>query len=322
MVHTSRGVGRRVTRQTALGLVLALLAALALIAYLRVTLPGPRPTPHRGLRNGVDAYDRVVLADRPTAYWRLDGSAVDVSAHGHTGRYVGGLPKQSSLPNGGPVSDFDGQSQYVSVPSSPEFSISTTGQLTWEAWIQPDVLQFPANMKGYVDFLGKCEHYSPSCEWEGRMYNLQSRANRPSRLSAYVFNSTAGLGSGADWQPSSGQITTSQWLYVVAEYQTVTTPSLCSTRFPGTIRIWVDAVPADAVLHKPTGCMSQYRVTPTAGDSDLTIATMARDSFFAGSIGRVAIYEHLLSMDDIAAHYRAMTGEPPSGTCGKTCSLG
>jgi hypothetical protein len=46
---------------------------------------------------------------------------------------------------------------------------------------------------------------------------------------------------------------------------------------------------------------------------------MATDSWFAGAVGKVALYDALLSDAQIAAHFEAMTGRAPSGSCGDTC---
>ena len=118
----------------------------------------------------------------------------------------------------------------MSVPSNAAFSIPTTHNLTWEAWIRPDVLQFPNDSSGYVDWMGKCQDYGPSCEWEARMYTTTSSADRCNRISAYVFNPSAGLGSAADWQPTCGLIQAGTWYHVVGEYTTLSQPSDCQTR--------------------------------------------------------------------------------------------
>jgi hypothetical protein len=249
------------------------------------------------------------------------GTESDKSGHGHTGTYKG-TPSSSTMPNGDKVSVFDGSSQYLSVPSSSDLSISTTKQLTWEAWVRPDTLQFSnASSDGYIDWMGKCEEYSPSCEWEARMYSSSNAENRPSRMSGYVFNSSAGLGSAADWQPATGMIQAGKWLHVVAEYDLTSTPSGCSSSYPGQINIWVNGVKWDMSNHLPTGCMSQYSVRPSANSSALNIGTMALDTWFKGAIGKVAVYNHLLTQAQISNHYKAMTGKTPSGSCGSTCTL-
>jgi hypothetical protein len=67
--------------------------------------------------------------------------------------------------------------------------------------------------------------------------------------------------------------------------------------------------------------MSQHNIIRTANSSPLDIGTMARDRWFNGAIGKVAIYDKLLSRAQISAHYAAMTGAQPSGSCGNTCTI-
>ncbi len=262
------------------------------------------------------------------AFWNVDvagGAEADLSGNGHTGTYEGGTPTLTSMPDGEQAANFNGSSEYMTVPASASLSIPTTGELTWEAWIRPNVLQFSAasdpEAQGYVDWMGRCQEYSPSCEWEARMYSSVNSEGRCNRLSAYVFNPSAGYGSGAFFQPQCNTLAAGQWLYVVGEYQTQTTPSSCSAANPGTISIWVNGVPWDAGEHYPTGCMSEYGVRPQAGSSPLDIGTMAMDSWFPGAIGKVAIYDYLLSPAQIGAHFTAMTAAPPSGSCASTCTI-
>ena len=237
-----------------------------------------------------NTYDNTILADHPVAYWRMDtpgGSESDLTGRGHTGAYHGGQPGLTTLPDGESAVDFNGNGEYMTVPSSADFSIPTTNQLTWEAWIRPDNLQWTSSndpdSAGYVNWMGKCQDYSPTCEWEARMYSSVNPENRCNRLSAYAFNRTAGLGSGADWQPQCNLLQAGQWLHVVGEYQTTTTPPGCKTAYPGTIDIWVNGVEWNMSYHLPTGCMSQYSITPRAGSSP---PTSARRPSTAGSRAR------------------------------------
>jgi Concanavalin A-like lectin/glucanases superfamily len=283
---------------------------------------------------GTSRYDGIVLADGPVAFWDIaDGGSreVDLSGWGNTATYKGGQPSLVTMPNGDPAADFNpngGSGEYLTVPSRPAFSISTTGALTWEAWIRPDVLQFPHldSTNEYVDFVGKCQSYSPTCEWEGRMYATVTSENRANRISAYAFNPNAGLGSASDWQPSSNLLQAGQWLYVVGEYTTLTSPADCGaddiTHYPGALNIWVNGVEWNQPDHADTGCMAQHDVIPTHGDSPLDIGTMALDTWFNGGIGKVAVYDRLLTQAQINAHYAAMTaGAQPSGSCGDTCTV-
>jgi hypothetical protein len=271
-------------------------------------------------------YDQIILADGPVAYWamnKLTGSEPDLTGNSHTGTYHSGTAASARMPNGDTAADFNGSSQYVSVPSSAAFSIPTTHNLTWEAWIRPDVLQFPNDSNGYVNWMGKCQDFGPTCEWEARMYSTTNSENRCNRMSAYVFNPTAGLGSAADWQPTCGLIQAGSWYHVVGEYTTLMQPSDCqdATMYPGMIDIWVNGVRWAHASHGQTGCMSQYDVIPAANNSPLNIGTMSMDDWFPGAIGKVAIYDKLLSSAQVTAHYRAMTGLSPTGSCGNNCSF-
>jgi hypothetical protein len=48
---------------------------------------------------------------------------------------------------------------------------------------------------------------------------------------------------------------------------------------------------------------------------------MSEDDWFPGAIGKVAIYDKLLSEADILDHYEVMTGQRPSGSCGGNCNF-
>jgi hypothetical protein len=252
----------------------------------------------------------------------LSGTEPDLTGHGHNGTYHGGTTTSAELPNGDHAADFAGNPQYVSVPSSAALSIPTTKNLTWEAWLRPDVLQFDDDSSGYVDWMGKCEEYGPTCEWEARMYNMTNSSDRCNRLSAYAFNPSAGLGSGAYWEAGTcGTIKAGSWYHIVGEYTTEETPSGCDDSYPGRIDIWVNGVQWNQASHGDTGCMSQYEVKPEANDSALNIGTMAKDAWFQGSIAKVAIYDVRLSNEKVRAHYQAMTGKAPTGSCQSTCSF-
>ncbi len=280
--------------------------------------------------NGTNDYDQTILCDHPVAYLAMNqasGSEPDLTNNGHTGTHQGGTLPLVALPNADQASDFNGSSQYVTISSSAAFSIPTTGNLTWEAWIRPDVLQFAHDdgSSGYVDWMGKCQDYGPTCEWEARMYstNTNESPNRPNRISAYVFNPTAGLGSAADWQPAASLIQAGTWYHVVGEYTTLSQPSDCSnaSTYPGSINIWVNGVQWNHSYHGQTGCMSQYNVVPTPNGSPVDIGTMAMDSWFQGAIGKVAFYDYLLTQTQVTNHYQVMTGKQPTGTCADTCAF-
>jgi hypothetical protein len=275
-------------------------------------------------------YNQTVLADHPVAFWNVNATGStesDLTGNGNTGTYQGGSPGASTMPNGEQAALFNGSTEYLTIPSNSSFSIPTTGNLTWEIWIQPTVLQFPNSdvFDNYVDVMGKCANYSPTCEWESRMYNNvpNTQPDRCNRMSAYVFNPSAGEGSAADWQPVCGLIQAGQWLHIVGEYTLLSQPSTCPNAgtYPGSINVWVNGVLWDQAAHNPTGCMSQFSISPKANNSPVNIGTMALDSWFEGAIGKVAIYNYLLTQTQITNHYQTMTGKQPTGSCGTTCTF-
>jgi len=266
------------------------------------------------------SYNQTVLNDKPVAFWPMGNTKVvekDITSNGHNGTYKGNRPFLTNMPNNDSASEFSAPNQYLTIPSSPVFSVTTTHRLTWEAWIKPSTLKFSyASSSGYVEWMGKCQNYAPSCEWTARMYDSTNAQGRCDRLSAYIFNP-----SGAFWQPKCGEIQSNQWIYVVGEYDTDSTPRDCDPAYPGSINIWVDGIEWNQYYHGATGCMSEYSVRPQANNSPLNIGSASLDTWFQGAIGKVAIYNYALSQNQINTHYKSMTGTMPSGYCNDTCSL-
>ncbi|HEY1527483.1 MAG TPA: LamG-like jellyroll fold domain-containing protein [Candidatus Angelobacter sp.] len=281
------------------------------------------------------AYNQTVLGDHPVAFWNVNpmgSTETDLTGNGNTGTYVGGSPTVSTMPNGDQAGVFNGSTEYLTVPTNRTFSIPTTGNLTWEIWIQPAVLNFPNSIQpdGYVNLMGKCVSHPNTglCEWETRMYDTTTSQGRPNRMSAYVFNPNGGEGAGADWQPIANLIQASQWYHIVGEYSTdpSQTPQRCDPNFPGSINIWVNGVPWNQNVHGQTGCMNQpgvATVTPQITGSQFNIGTVDTQSWFEGAIAKVAIYNYLLSQTTITNHYQTMTGKQPTGSCGSagTCTF-
>ena len=85
----------------------------------------------------------------------------------------------------------------------------------------------------------------------------------------------------------------------------------------------LSALLSEAPLGPAASCTAywKYSVVPEANDSPVNIGTMAQDAWFQGAIGKVAIYDFLLSETQITNHYRVMTGESPTGSCDDTCTF-
>lgn len=216
-------------------------------------------------------YDTTVLADAPALFlsnvlWAAD----DAPTLG------------SFLPNGEQAMHFDGVSSYIEISDANALSITTTGELTVEAWIQPTTLTLPhVEGSGYVHWLGKGE--AGQQEYTMRMYSSENTENRDNRISAYAFDKTGGIGPGSYFQD---RLIVGNWIYIVATFT------------PADVTIWRDGLLRDTDPVAP--------VVVENGTAPLRIGTRDKASFFKGNIGKVAIYNHLLTSTRILAHFDAM----------------
>jgi hypothetical protein len=246
-----------------------------------------------------DAYDKQVLSLDPVLYLTFPTSSsteTDLSGNGNAAVF---LPADEAaikvaMPNGDMAAEFNGLDQYVQVPSSNTLSLTDTGCMTVEAWLRPATLQFPHEEgTGYVYILGKGA--PGKYEYAIRMYSETNTEDpvRPNRISGYVFNLVGGLGSGAYFQD---KVEVGQWIMV-----TLVMDEKASARWPdGYIALYKDGGLEDQVS------MKQYDVTPHAGNAPFCIGTRDTDSYFEGAIGKVAVYDRILTSSQIAATYNAM----------------
>jgi hypothetical protein len=249
-------------------------------------------------RTAAADYDSVVLADDPVAYWRMDGAATgrerDASNHGLIGSYSG-RRTQTTLPNGEPAADFDGATGYLTVGDDAALSPATTGQITLEAWIRPDALQFPNDQgTGYVHWMGKGEPNQH--EYVARMYSKTNDENRPNRVSGYAFNPAGNRGAGSFLQDP---VTTGDWIH----YALVINTEARSTEFPnGYTKIYRDG----ALRDQDDLSIDGNVIRPVDGTAPFRVGTRDFGSWFAGAIGKVAVYDQELPRARIAAHTDAM----------------
>ncbi len=269
-------------------------------AGVRQAAGGCKPESARPPSSVKDSYDRKILSLAPVLYLTManpsEGAEPDLSGNRHTGTYLPAddRPATVSLPNGDPAAAFNGNGQYLQVPSAGSLSVSHTGCLTVQAWVRPATLQFPREEgSGYVYILGKGT--AGKQEYALRMY---SRTNtevpeRPNRVSAYVFNLAGGKGSGAYFQD---RVKPNAWMmvtFVIDDNPSAAWPS-------GYVAIYKN----DQLRGQVS--ISQFNVTPRSADAPLRIATRQLESFFKGAIGKVAIFDYVLSSEQVRAIYDAM----------------
>ncbi len=238
------------------------------------------------------SYDARILSDSPALYLPLSGIsgglATDLSPHHRNGRFYPQTrgPRLTRLPNGETAVVLDGASEYIEVASTASLSVRPGHALTVEAWIQPGTLEFPHAENGYVHWAGKGE--TGMEEFTFRMYSRTNSANRPNRISGYVFNPDGGEGSGSYFQDP---VRAGEWIAVAmvidARAETV-------------------AIYKNGVLRKTTP-FSQFGVSPQPGNAPLRVGTRDLRSFFLGAIAKFAVYDRALPASTLAAHAALMS---------------
>ena len=229
-----------------------------------------------------------MLALRPVMYLTMAhpsaGREPDLSGHGHAGTYepAGDRPATAVAPDGDRAADFNGRGQYLQVPSASSLSVTRTGFLTVSAWVRPDTLQFRREEgSGYVYILGK--GMPGEQEYALRMYSRTNaeRPERPNRVSAYVFSRAGGLGSGSYFQDRVRPGTWMMVTLVIADHGSPAWPD-------GYVAIYKNGARRGQVS------IAQFDVVPRPGPAPLRIATRGLDSYFAGAIAKVAVFDYAL----------------------------
>lgn len=252
------------------------------------------------------AYDKAVLANTPVMYLPLSGGSGGNSDHAgnsHTGTPIA-VPTITTMPNGDRATVFDGATQYIEIPDDDALSVTKTGIITIEAWIRPDILEFPHKEgSGYVHWMGK--GVFGQNEYACRMYSTTNTETppRPGRISGYCFNSSGGLGAGSYFQDA---VSVGEWIHYVLIINTVNTSSSYPT---GYTKVFKDGVQRDQ------DALVDYSIVPSNGTSPFRIGTIDLNSFFEGAIAKVAVYNYELSATTIHGHYRTIV-PPVNGTTG------
>ena len=139
--------------------------------------------------------------------WHLEGpgpSYLDSTSRRHDGTGHGIITPASF----GQV--FRGQNtDYIEIPDSSDFSITTTNRFNISVWFSPQSLNMTAS-EPYVKWMGKGQ--SGQHEWQFVYYNANS--SDPQKIAFYCYNPSGGLGAG-DY--SRGAIAVGQFIRVLAQ---------------------------------------------------------------------------------------------------------
>ncbi len=218
-------------------------------------------------------YETGILADGPLAYYPLDEAAGGTNAYdiagGHNGAYANPVAAVAAGPSSyipaGAI--FDGSSQSVLIPDTP--ALDFAGQITLEAWVQPDTNQLVSLgdiiAKGYDSAQNTSE--------------MQMRVQSSSFYDGGYYNGSQG-GFGVQ-----GGVINTNWSHVVLTWD------------GANWNLYQNGAVVGTTLD--TGGL-QYFPDPW-GIGDGTQTGDAR--FYTGNISGAAIYNYALTPVQVAAHY-------------------
>jgi hypothetical protein len=187
---------------------------------------------------------------------------------------------------------FDGTSNYIEIPDSDVFSLTTRGSLSISVWVRPDGTSLDDHRRlifsqreasGYVHWMGK--GVAGQHEWAFRIYSGDNtdKPYRANGISYYLFSRAGGLGAGSFVQDN---VVSGEWIHFVGVSSTSTQ----------TITWYKNGIQRDEDSFAPT---SSYPVTPENGTEPVRIGTRDFRSYFAGAVDDIRIYDRVLSAQEV-----------------------
>lgn len=218
------------------------------------------------------AYEEVVLAHEPVAFWPLQetdgGVAEDITENNHHGIWSGGTPTASG-PGTARAMIFDGVNDHIDIISSAPFR---TANFTAEAWIKMNDSDWNCIVAHDVGGSGP---YGYS------MFVKQTDGFIRGEIDA---------GGGASDRYGTTDVSDDDWHYVVFTNDGTNT------------KIYVDAVLEDTTAEG--GTMSYYTTS-----AHMRIGAQNGNQYwFTGSLSNIALYDRALSLAEIQEHYDAIDG--------------
>ena len=158
--------------------------------------------------------------------------------------------------------------------------------------MRPSTLTFAyTEGSGYVEWLGKGARHQ--FEYVFRIYSQGNSEHRANRISAYAFNLRGGKGSGSYFQDP---VDTHSWILVTAVF---------TLKKAGPYPANTVTILRDGVVRKTTP-LSQYHVVPKAGSAPFEVGTVNGKSFFEGGIGKVAVFNRVLTPAQVEQQFNVM----------------
>lgn len=226
-----------------------------------------------------DQYAATILADSPVGYWRLGESdpsmpAADATGNGNDGTYFGGVMLgQPGAIVGDPdtAAAFDGSSAFVDIPSTPGGTFDLTANFSLEAWVinngqNPDIHLGRIVANGGIGLRGYGWGILPNNEVR---YTTWGILDFDSRLTIVPQDSA--------------------WHYLALTFDNT-----------ATAYFYLDGQLTDTITDPQARLARSSEFDLIIGDTPTGL-----QEFYNGTIDEVAIYNYVLTADQIAAHFQA-----------------
>ena len=268
-----------------------------------------RSLPQADSQAAQNPYARLVLADRPTGFWRFeeeslnDGTATaDSSGLRHAGHCRGKVISVPGVPGiGGRAAQFDGRSGLVRVPHHPDFSLNS---LSVEFWICTSEKWANVYWPGDAVIVGK-DVPGLAADWSIIGGSLPKELKMERLIVGVGSRQTGGPGKEDQLMASPPRINDGAWHHVVWARDS-----------SGANLLYVDGNVAASIddgggsINNPMdievgGSFHSSKVTAAAEPVDTHDNPLKDRSFLDGKMDELAIYDHVLSPEQVRAHYRA-----------------
>jgi len=227
-------------------------------------------------------YASEVLADSPTAYWRLDetsgSTAADSSGNGNTGTYTGspslGATGALAFETPNLATDFDGSNDYVDL----SFNLNPANtSLTIELWANAETISTTA----------------------GPVLIQQDGSNGRALLQVDKDSGEYATFLGGSQILSGVTAQTGQWTHIVLVFERTSGSS-------GSVQWYFDG--------QPQGSPVNINAESETGGWLIGRHKSTGNQFWDGRIDEVAIYESALSSARVQAHYNEASNTTPQPT--------
>ena len=269
-----------------------------------------RSLPQEEPQDARNPYARLVLADRPVGFWRFEEETmsngtvtVDCSGLRRAGSYHGKVRPVPGVPGiGGRAACFDGSSALMRVPHDPGLSLNS---LSVEFWICTSENWSNTYWPGDAVIISK-DVPGPAADW-----SLVGGSFTPGQNEGRVI---VGIGSQQKGRSSTKEdqlmgspfrINDGVWHHLVWTRDSA-----------GVNRLYVDGVVVVSMddsggpINNPMdievgGCLRSAQAGVSARPLDEKGKELNERSFLDGKLDELAIYDHVLSPEQVSAHYRA-----------------